>query len=293
MGVAACFDLAGKRQWITRVQTDEINYGSSPALADGVLVVFLNALYGLDVRTGKVLWEQRKVRNNMAAVLAATLAGRPVVVTQHGDVVRPADGEMLFLQREAVSAWAPPVILGDRVYSPQHGVNALRVFDYAGVKGARWKPRVVSRLTMPVEVSRGKDGRWIDRSTAGSPLIHDGLVYQSDIYQWFYVSELKSGKMLYRKEMELEGLTHYNAVAVAASPTLVGKHVLVCDNQGTTLVLQPGPKYKVVARNRIATQLDRPWPIPAQETIGYAPPITDGKRLYLRGESYLYCVGKE
>jgi outer membrane protein assembly factor BamB len=293
MGVAACFDLAGKRRWITRVETGEILYGSSAALAGGVLVVHLNGLYGLDAQSGKLLWEQRKVRSNMAALLGATLAGQPVIVTQQGSVVRPADGELLFVQRDAVSAWAPPVILGDRVYAPQHGVNALRVFDFSLVKGAPWKPRLVSRLEMPAEVSRGKGGRWIDRSTAGSPLIHDGLVYQADIYQTLYVSELSSGRLLYRQEMELSGLTHYNAVAVAASPTLVGRHVLVCDNQGTTLVLEPGRKYKVVARNRLATQIDRRLPIPAQETIGYAPPIADGKRLYLRGEAHLYCIGEE
>jgi outer membrane protein assembly factor BamB len=297
LGVAACFDLAGKRRWITRVEADEINYGSSPALADGVLVVFQNGLYGLDARNGKVLWQQRRVRYNVGAVLAGTLAGRAVVVAQRGDAVRPSDGALLFWQRESSlsgdTGWAPPVLLGNRVYSPKFGVSELRVFDYSEVKDPPWKPRLVRRLNLPGEVSRGKGGRWIDRWTAGSPLVWDGLVYQSDIYQTLYVTDLKSGKMLYRQEMDLHGLTHYNAVAVAASPTLVGKHVLVLDNQGTTLVLEPGPKYRVVACNRIATQLDRPWPIPAQETIGYAPPVVDGGRLYLRGEAHLYCIGKE
>src|SRR5262249_31098809 len=88
MGVAACFDLDGTRRWITRIEADEINYGSSPALADGVLVVFQNGLYGLDARSGKLLWEQRRVRYNVGAVLGCTLAGRPAVVTQRGDVVR-------------------------------------------------------------------------------------------------------------------------------------------------------------------------------------------------------------
>jgi hypothetical protein len=36
----------------------------------------------------------------------------------------------------------------------------------------------------------------------------------------------------------------------------------------------------------------RYWPIPAQETIGYSPPLPDGNRLYLRGERYLYCIGE-
>jgi hypothetical protein len=35
MGVAACYDLEGRRQWITRVPVEHLEYGSSPALADG------------------------------------------------------------------------------------------------------------------------------------------------------------------------------------------------------------------------------------------------------------------
>src|SRR5262249_8093529 len=73
MGVAACFDLDGKRQWITRVKADHLTYGSSPALAGGVLVVYLNGLFGLDARTGKLLWTQPRVRNNVAALLGATV----------------------------------------------------------------------------------------------------------------------------------------------------------------------------------------------------------------------------
>jgi hypothetical protein len=58
-------------------------------------------------------------------------------------------------------------------------------------------------------------------------------------------------------------------------------------------VLEPGLQFKQVARNHIGTQLDRTWPIPAQETLCYAPPVADGDRLYLRGEAYLYCIGEK
>jgi hypothetical protein len=296
MGVAACFDLDGNRRWITRVEATELNYGSSPAVADGVLAVFLNTLYGLETKTGKLLWEQPRVRYNVAAVLAGKLAGKQVFVMQRGDVVQPSDGSLLFFQRDsslsADTGWAPGVILGDRVYSPKYGVTALRIFDFAEAKEAPWKRNIVGTLSMPPEVSR-RNGRWIDRWTAGSPLVHDGLIYQTDIYQSLYVNDVKTGKLVVREEMDLEGLTHYNAVAVAASPTLVGKHVVVQDNQGTALVLKPGPKYEVVARNRLATQLERRVPIPAQETIGYAPPIADGGSLYIRGEAHLYRIAKD
>ena len=81
------------------------------------------------------------------------------------------------------------------------------------------------------------------------------------------------------------------STAVAASPTLIGKHLFVLDNQGSTVVLEPGREFKLIATNYIATQLDRPWPIPVQETLAYAPPIVDGNRFYLRGERFLYCIG--
>ena len=69
LGVAACYDLDGNRQWINRVpRTDPLAYGSSPALADGILAVFLGKLYGLDAKTGELRWTQARINRNIAAV---------------------------------------------------------------------------------------------------------------------------------------------------------------------------------------------------------------------------------
>ena len=54
----------------------------------------------------------------------------------------------------------------------------------------------------------------------------------------------------------------------------------------------PGREYREVARNRIDTVLERELPLPAQETLTYSPPITDGGQIFLRGERYLYCIGE-
>jgi outer membrane protein assembly factor BamB len=293
-GVAACYDLAGNRQWITRVETGPLAYGSSPALADGVLACFLNRLYGLDAKTGRVLWEQPRVNRNVGAILAAKFNGESVFITQRGETIRPSDGALLHRPRGDFSGdtgWSPGVVLGDLLYQPKYGVTNLGIFDFSGVKGNSPEPRLLGTIETPPEVSRKADGGWIDRWTAGSPLVHEGLVYQTDIYQTLYVFDLATKKIVYRRELDLAGLTHYNAVAVAASPTLVGQSVLVCDNQGNTLVLAPGREFRQLARNSIATQLERSLPLPAQETLAYAPPIADAGRLYLRGERYLYCVG--
>lgn len=295
LGVAACFDLEGNRRWITRVETGELTYGSSPCLAEGVLAVYLNKLFGLDADSGAVLWEQPKVQHNVASLLAAELGGQNVIVTQRGYVVRPSDGELLYVPRgmgTGDEGWSPPLILADTLYLPRYGVTTLFELDFSGGPPEEVGPGLVKTMSLPGEVSRLPGGGWIDRWTAGSPLVWQGVAYQNDIYQSLYAVDLKTGEMLHRQELELEGFTHYNAVAVAASPTLFGRHLFLQDNQGTTLVLEPGPSYKVVARNRIATQLDRKWPLPAQETLSYSPPITDGRRIYLRGEANLYCVGE-
>ena len=106
--VAACYDLAGKRKWITRVETKDLSYSSSPALADGTLAVFLHKLIGLDAATGEVRWQQKKVDLNMGAILAARIAGTPVFVTSLGHVVRASDGKMLYRERRPsrrASSW--------------------------------------------------------------------------------------------------------------------------------------------------------------------------------------------
>ena len=72
-----------------------------------------------------------------------------------------------------------------------------------------------------------------------------------------------------------------------------GQHIFLCDNQGTTVVIEPGRAFKEVARNRLDTVLDRHLPLPAQETLTYSPPITDGNLIFLRGERYLYGIGRE
>src|SRR5262249_50812143 len=154
------------------------------------------------------------VRHNVGALLGATVAGKPVVVTQRGDLVRPADGELLYRPRDSGATgdtgWAPPVILGTRLYLPKYGVTTLGVWDLADVRPGAGEPRLEKEIHLPEEVSHGPGGKWVDRWTAGSPLVWDGIAYESDIYQTLYAVDLSTGRMLYRHEMDLEGLTHYN-----------------------------------------------------------------------------------
>jgi hypothetical protein len=257
--------------------------------------VFFGKLYGFDARTGELKWTQPRVNKNIASILGARLAGQNVIVSQQGEVVRPADGQLLFRPRGLTtgdSGWSPPVILGEMMYSPRYGVKELNIFDFTGCEGEPWKPEYVGQIHTPENADHKPDGGWFDRPTAGSPLVWEGLVYQIDIYGNLFVGDLATKQTVYWRDLKLQGFMHYNAVPVAASPALIGGHIFLCDNQGTTVVIEPGREYKEVARNRIDTVLDRELPLPAQETLTYSPPITDGKHIFLRGERYLYCIGE-
>ena len=294
-GVAACYDLDGKRQWITRVETKNLTYSSSPALADGTFGVYLGKLVGLDAKTGKVRWEQRQIDLNNGALLAGKIAGIPVFVSSLGNVIRASDGKILYKERNregGASSWSPGVILGDVVTLPRYGARHLLVLDFTGATGDAWEPKRLE-VQVPDGVPREPDGKGRDRPTAGSPLVVNDLAFTVDIYSTLYCFDLKTKKMPFHHDTELSGLFHYNAVPVAASPTLLGKQLVIQDNQGVALVLEPGREFKQVRKNHIATVLDRWWPVPAQETIGYSPPIADGNRLYIRGERYLYCIGEK
>lgn len=295
MGVAACYDLDGKRLWITRLQ-GEPSYASSPALVDGKLIVFMNRLWGLDAATGKLLWQQKKIAHNVAALIPARLANTPVVVTQRGHIVRATDGHILWLrgrdEGQGDTGWAPPVVLGNTIYALKYGVTNLSKIDCGACAGDDWEPKVVN-YSLPEKVSRKPNGGWIDRWTAGGPLIWDDVAYTIDIWRNAFAFDMKMKRMTYQQDTGVSGFFHYNAVSVAASPALLGANLLVQNNQGTALLVKPGANYEVIARNHLGTVIDRPWPLPGQEVIGYSPPITDGRRLFVRGERYLYCIAEQ
>jgi outer membrane protein assembly factor BamB len=297
-GVAACYDLDGNRLWIRRLDAKKLFYSAAPAVIGGKLAVYFGHLYGLDATTGRTAWEQPEVDKTIASLLPARIAGVDVFVSQQGEVVRASDGKMLWKNPHKITndtGWAPPTVLGDVMYLPWYGTGMLWVLDFAGSAGDEWKPKVDSVN----EIGKGfpplaKAPLGIGREqTAGSPLVYQGKAYLNDWCGGYYVVDLKTKKTLACKDLALRGDAYYVAMPVAASCTLVGRHVVVMDNQGHSVVLEPGGECKEVARNRIATQVQRDWATTTQQYTTYAPPVADGDRIYVRGERHLYCIGSK
>ena len=292
-GVVACYDLEGNRRWIRRLEAEEVRYSCSPALAGGKLVCVFGGMHGLDAATGETVWT-RPEATSIASLIPARIKDTDVVFTRQGIVHRASDGKPLWSNphiRQGDTGWGAPTVLGEVMYLSWLGISNLIVADFSGVSGEAWNPKV--RVIELATDHRRPNGEWLDRWTAGSPVIWNGTFYGIDQYGVFYAADLASGKTLYKQDVGLDEMHTYNHIGVGASATLAGKYLYVIDNQGTVVVLEPGPAYQQVAVNRIQTQLARDWPIPPQETLANGAPVFEGKRMYLRGEKHLYCIGEK
>jgi hypothetical protein len=85
--------------------------------------------------------------------------------------------------------------------------------------------------------------------------------------------DAKTGKPAYQRQRLGSG-------AFWASPWAYDGKIFCLDDQGETFVLQPGPTFKVLARNKLQDQF---WASVAIAEQG----------LILRGVEYLYCVEKK
>jgi outer membrane protein assembly factor BamB len=107
-----------------------------------------------------------------------------------------------------------------------------------------------------------------------SPILYDGLVYAADINGMLSCFDVKTGATVYKEKLR--------ATPAAASPVAVRGRLLYVLETGETVVVQPGRQFKVVGRNTLTDDT----------SFRASPAVADG-RLYLRSQSYLYCIGEK
>jgi outer membrane protein assembly factor BamB len=295
-GVGACYDLDGNRKWIVSAPHKVKHHGhnSSPLLMGGRFFAHMRELMCFDAAGGRELWRMDINRNDELyqenfhdSLLGFAMKGEDYVFA-YGQIVRAKDGARVFEDKgwQENADIPTPVIAGGMIYKLTASGRLLR---------ARLpdSPDAISLKADSKPVGRGFD---IYKRTghAASPLHHEGLLYLVDYMGRLTVVDAKTLEAVYRRDLGLgiEVKTFvYPLGTCYSSPTLVGKHIVVLGAEGTSVVFEPGRTFKLVARNKIehATNPGMWYELPE----GFVPaPIAEGKRMYLRGSEYLYCVGK-
>lgn len=257
-GLAACYDLAGKRRWLKLIEhpTAAYGHGASPVLVKDRLLVHLDQLVALDTRDGREVW-RTKLPPNHGTPAHVRLGEDDAVFTPTGVLVRVRDGAIL---ARGLGSCGPnsPLVQGGKVFWV-HG--QARCYDLPATSDVPtkwplcWKSNVKG------------SGYWFP-----SPVLHDGLIYALGGNGILTALEADTGKTVYEERLEFGSGHCYPSLALA------GKYLFASSDNGTTFVIEPGRTFKEVARNRLETFR--------------STPVFEGRRMYLRTVKHLWCIGR-
>ena len=282
MNVMACYTLDGEFVWRKDLgaypMDNDWGTSSGPVLAaDKVFVQIDNEsdshLVALNASDGEQAWraERPDEVSNWSTPIVWQNSHRTELVVG-GRTVRshdPDTGKILWSLDAGGRSCAGATAIGDVLYvgnedrsskgGPPSGLYAVK----AGAAGT-------------IDPSQPNDHLlWANpRGAVGisSPLVHDGFIYVPERRGGMIrVHDAATGEQLARQRLRGSGV-------VWASPLAVDGRVLVMDESGKTIVIEPGADLKVIGVNQL--EGGRFWSTPA---------VTDGA-LLIRSATRLYCI---
>lgn len=300
-GVTCCYDLDGKLIW-RRLDNEgsffEHGYSVSPILADGKIIVFMNMMIAFDAATGERLWTtefnpQQYWANRFHGTPAVAKIGQtPICILPTGYILRLSDGKVIYDKGPGISnaqqEIPSPVALGNDLYRLST-YNSFFKTTLPADASDPLKMEAVQELKMNLEHYPTNYLAW----HMASPLLHEGLAYLLNNTGVLTVVDVQTMKPVYEKLLDLDHFQSAHEGAgrgVSVSPALAGGRIYLVGTDGTTLVIKPGRTYEPLARNRIESIFYRYWGLRHERFV--ACPTFDAKRLFLRGERYLYGISE-
>ena len=265
-GVAAALDFDGKIVWREELpHKRDIDGGICNSLVlhgDNLIMAGIAnpALRSLDKKNGKLLWEQKtKAQNRMATpAFWRSGAGLQLIHLANGvQGIDPDTGNVLWSCR-APSGQSSPVFGAGLVY-----VDAGR----GGKDGAAVK------LGGEGDVSK-TNLKWQVKVTA--PAGSSGIVVGKYLYRacnndMLRCWEMATGDLVY--EQRLPG------VSPSTSPIATADGRIYFASSGRSYVLKAGLKLEILAKNELG------------ERDPFATPAVANGRLFIKGRTYLWCIG--
>jgi outer membrane protein assembly factor BamB len=267
-GVLAALDFDGAIVWREELPClREMDGGvcSSPILYEDTVIVpgIQNlGLRALEKKTGKVKWEQQtKQRNTMATPALLRIGERIQLIHYAGGIqgLDPATGALLWSCR-APSSQSSPVYGGGLLYA-----DAGR----GGQLGAAIDP------TGNGDVSK-THVKWqtrVEGVAGASAIVVDKHIYRASGQDLLRCWSLADG--------ELVNEVKAPRISPSASPIATADGRLYFASSGKSYVIRANPELETLAVNDLNDGPD------------YTTPAVAGGRLYIKGKSYLWCIGKK
>ena len=269
-----CYDFEGqlvwKRGFDPQAIEDSLGEGSSPALFGNTLVIAVDQetqsyVVAIDKRTGKDIWRQnREETSNWSTPRIFTHEGRQQVVV-NGATVRSYDlatGELLWKCGGHTAGAIPMPAVG-------HGL----VFTASGWRKDRLQ---AIKLGQRGDLTNSENVVWALRR--GVPYVPCPILWGNEIY-------LLEDQTFFTCLSATDGAPHYlkhrvpGLLEFSASPVGAADRIYILSEDGTTVVLQRGPEWKVLATNELSGTFR-------------ASPVIVGDAIFLRNGEHLFCFAK-
>lgn len=267
------FDLKGELLWSRDLgrMTTRLGWGEAvtPVIHGDTLLLNWDQevdskLIALDAGTGKTKWEaKRDEKTSWNTPFVVEHQGKTQVILNGTNKIRSydiSDGKVI---------WECGGMTVNAIPSPLAADGVAYVFS--GYRGAA---AVAVPLDATGDVTGSKKVLW--SYGKGTPYVPSPILYEGKLYftqantQILTVLDVKTGKPILSNERLPAGSFYGSPVAAA------GK-VYFTDRSGTTVVIQAGESFKVIATNKLNDPVD-------------ASPVVVGKRLILRGSKFLYAI---
>ncbi len=260
-GLAAAYDLVGKRLWLKLIEhpTAAYGHGASPVLIKDKLLVHFSDLVALNTKDGSEVW-RTKISPSHGTSMHTRIGEVDVVVHPSGKIVRVDDGVIVAKNLGSCGPNSPLI---------QEG----KAFFMAGQARGFTLP---TSLESPMKIEPLWKGKGVSLKGGSywfpSPVLHDDLIYALNATANFTVVDAKTGQRVYEEKLEFGRGECYPSI------TLAGKYLFVSSDNGHTLILQPGREYKEIAHNTLE---------PFRSSL-----VFEGKRMYVRSTKNLWCIGE-
>ncbi|MCP4708002.1 MAG: PQQ-binding-like beta-propeller repeat protein [Planctomycetes bacterium] len=271
-----CFDMNGKKLWskdLGQLRTrNGFGEGNSCNLAGDAVIVMMDQeddsfIYALNKDSGEILWKKaRDESTGWATPIPVEVNGKLQVVINAQNFIRSYDvatGDLVWQCSGQVSNVIPTPVLGNGM-----------VYCTSGYRGASLQ---AIKLGNRGDLSGTDAVAW--HVTEACPYVASPLIYENKIYVTSVTQAILScydavtGKPYFVKQRVDDMRSIYS------SPVGAAGRVYVIGRNGTCKVLSNSGKYEVLATNVLNDPID-------------ASPMIIGDEIYLKGDSYLYCIAE-
>ena len=299
-----CYDLAGKQLWKKDLGTFPMMAGwgtaSSPVLDGDRLFIQCDNdeksfIVALDKKDGHELWREPRTERSTWCTPLVWKNGKRTEIVAIGSKVRsynPADGKTLWeLSIGGGQCSVSPVADGDMLFvgagGRGGGMGGGRPGGGAPPGGGRPGGEGGGNLfavkaggsgdITPKMGETSSDGvAWVAAKAGlgmASPLVYKGHVYVFERGGGLVnCLDEKTGKLVYKERIS-------GAKAFWASPYANDGKVFATDEDGTTFVLEAGPKFNLLGQNNL-------------KGMFWTTPSVGGESVLLRSTDSLFCVKK-